>query len=184
MTKVTINKSFTEVFEEIKNSITLSKKGKPIVSFSRGDFDKLTKAFLNEINYKVETVSNKANEIVTKEVFPVQLFRNMIKTILLDFGVDAQEAQRVVESYEFRNTDGFYEVCSEIIYKYADTGRKFDFIPKADFNGSIVLKDVAEFVGEYTNIQDGTKINIRKEAHKLLKAKSRCPKGKKHRINT
>jgi len=181
MAKVT--KSFTEVFEEIKNGITLSKKGKPIVSFSRGDFDKLTKAFLNEIDYKVESVSTKGNELVTKEVFPVQLFRNMIKTILLDFGVDKQEAQRIVESYEFRNTDGLYEVCSELIYKYVDAGRKFDFIPKEDFNGSIVLKDVSEFVGQYTNIQDGQKISIRKEAHKLLKAKSRCPKGKKHKVN-
>jgi len=176
-------KSFTEVFDEIKNANKVSKKGKPIVSFSRGDFDRLTKAFLNEINYKVESVSIKANEPVTKEVFPVQLFRNMIKTVLIDFGVDKQEAQRVVESYEFRNTEGVYEVCSELIYKYVDAGRKFDFIPKEDFNGSIILKDVAEFVGEYTNIQDGKKISIRKEAHKLLKTKSRCPKGKKHKVD-
>ena len=182
MSEVVVQKSFSEVFEEIKAGITKSKKkGKPIIAFSKPDFDKLAKAFLNDFNYTTGVVSAKADTIVTKEVMPVQMFR--AKTILMDFGVDSQEVQKVLDTYQFRNIDGMYEVCSELIYNYIKAGRKFDFMPKDDFNGGVLLKHMDGFVGEYTDITTKQKIKVRKEGHNLLKMRSKCPAWKKHRVS-
>jgi len=177
-------KSFSEVFAEIKANVSVSKKGKPVRSFSRSDFDKLAKAWLNEVGYKVEAVSTKDGELVKKDVFPVQEFRNMLKVILQDFGVDKQAAAKVLDaSYEIRNVDGMYEICSELPYVYMDAGKKFDFIPRENFIGSMLLDEVGESVGEFTDIRSKEKIHVQKKAHKILQKKSKCPKWLKSKVN-
>lgn len=175
-------KTFEEVFNEIKGNVTLSKKGKIVKSFSRTDFDKLAKAFLNTPGYTVTAIGTKEGEVVEKEIKPVEKFRGMIQAILKDFGVDKQEAARVLEdSYEIKNIDGMYEVCSELIYKYLDAGKKFDFITQNDFLGSLTVDEVAETVGTFRNIRTKEEIKIKKKAHKVLKHKSKCPKWLKER---
>lgn len=168
-------KTFQEVFDEIKNNISTSKKGKPIKTFSRSDFDALAKAFLNEIDYKAEVAGTKEGKIVTNDVFPVKEFRSMLATILKDFGVDAAERERILTNYEIRNVNGLYEVCSELIYKYMEAGKKFDFMPKTDFQGSLTVKDVPKTTGTYRDITTKEEISITREAHKILERKSKCP---------
>lgn len=168
-------KTFKEVFDEIKNNISVSKKGKPIKTFSRSDFDKLAKAFLNEIGYEVDAISTKNGEVVTTKVYPVKEFRSMLATILKDFGVDAAEREKILNGYEIKNVDGLYEVCSELIYKYIEAGKKFDFVPKMDFQGSLTLKEVPKMTGTYRDILTKEEIDITKEAHKILERKSKCP---------
>jgi hypothetical protein len=176
-------KTFKEVFDGIKSNVTVSKKGKPVKSFSRSDFDRLAKAFVNEVGYTTEVVGTKDGEMVTKEVNPVEKFRGMLKVILQDFGVDKQEAQKIMDSYEIRNVDGLYELTSELVYQYINAGKKFDFMPKKDFVGSMSLKDVAAAEGLFTDIRTKEKISIKKEAHKLLEKKSKCPKWLKSKKN-
>jgi hypothetical protein len=176
-------KSFQEVFNEIRSNVTMSKKGKPVKSFSKSDFDRLAKAFLNERGYKTEVVGTKEGSMVTKEVLPVDEFRGMIKIILQDFGVDKQEAQKMIDSYEIHNVDGLYELCSELLYQYMNAGKKFDFMPKKDFVGSMSIKEVAAAEGLFTDIRTKEKITIKKEAHKLLEKKSKCPKWLKSKKN-
>lgn len=176
-------KTFTEVFEEIKANVSVSKSGKPVRSFSRSDFDKLAKAYLNTVDYKIESVAVKDGELVTKEIEPVKALRGMIQRILLDFGVDKQEAARVMsEAYEIRNVDGIYELCSELIYKYMEAGKKFDFIPRMDFVGSLTLKEVGDTITEHKDIRTGEKIKVEKKAHKVLDKKSKVPKWLKKRV--
>lgn len=174
-------KSFQEVFDEIKNNISVSKKGKPIKTFSKSDFDTMAKAFLNEIGYKTEVASIKEGKLVKNEVFPVKEFRTMLATILKDFGVDAAERERVLSTYEIKNVNGLYEVCSELIYKYIEAGKKFDFMPKSDFKGSLLLKDVPKTTGTFRDIGSDKEISIMKEAHKILERKSKCPEYLKKR---
>jgi hypothetical protein len=181
-----MSKTFKEVFDEISSNITMSKKGKPVKSFSRADFDKLAKAFLNDTGYKTEVAGLKGGELTLKEVMPVAEFRNMLKVILKDFGVDNAAAAPIIDKYEIRNVDGFYEVCSELIYQYMVAGKKFDFMTKSDFKGSMSIDDVGESVSKYKKIkkkgEEGLPdefITVSKKAHKILNKKSKCPSWKK-----
>jgi hypothetical protein len=177
-----MTKTFNEVFEEIKSNVSVSASGKPVKSFSRSDFDKLAKAFVNTPEYTLEAVSLKGGELVKKEIKPVLDFRGMIQRILLDFGVDKQEAARILdETYEIRNVDGMYELCSELVYQYANAGKKFDFITREDFAGSILLKDVAAGVSKHKDIRTGAEFEVEKKAHKVLEKKSKVPKWLKNR---
>jgi hypothetical protein len=176
-------KNFTEVFDEIKANVSTSASGKPVKSFSRSDFDKLAKAYLNTPDYKLEAVALKAGELVKKELEPVKALRGMIQRILLDFGVDKQEAARILDaSYEIRNVDGIYELCSELVYQYANAGKKFDFITREDFAGSVLLKDVAAAVSKHKDIRTGEEFEVAKKAHKVLEKKSKVPKWLKDRV--
>lgn len=175
------NKTFNEVFEEIRASLTVSKKGKPVKSFSRADFDKLAKAFLNTPDYTIQAAIVKDGQLSSKEIKPVELFRGMIQRILIEFGVDKQEAAKVMNETEFKNVDGLYEVVSELIYQYMNAGKKFDFISREDFTGSLSLKEITETISTHKDIRTGEEFKVEKKAHKLLEKKSKCPKWLKKR---
>lgn len=73
-----MKKTFKEVLDEIKAGVTVTEKGKVKKTFSRTDFDKLAVAFLNETGHTVEVASTKDGKMVTKEVKPIALYRNMV----------------------------------------------------------------------------------------------------------
>lgn len=178
-------KSFEEVFNEIKANISVSSTGKTIKTFSRSDFDKMAKAFVNDVNYTTETVSMKNGKLEKKEVKPVEKFRGMIKAVLKDFGVDAQEAEAIMsDTKEIKSVDGLYELVSELVYRYMEAGKKFDFMPKEDFVGSLSLDSKDEDEKEYRNIKDpdGPGIKVKKKKHKVLNKHSKCPKWLKERM--
>lgn len=178
-----MSKTFTEVFTEIKEGLSISAKGKPVKTFSRSDFDKLAKAFLNDVNYSTEVYSTRNGEVQTKTVNPVQGFRGMIQAILRDFGVDKAEAERVMDStYEIKNVNGLYEFVSELIYVYMDAGKKFEFMSKEDFIGNISLDEVEETEKDYIIKKKDGSVNsykVAKQKHKVLNKKSKCPQWKK-----
>lgn len=170
-------KTFQEVFNEIKSEITTGRSGKPVKSFSKSAFDKLAKAMVNEVDYTIEAVSIKNGEVQSKELKPVQMYRNVIKGILQDFGVDKQEATRILDSsYEIRSVDGLYELASELIYQYIDAGKKFDFVPRRDFTGSLSLREIDETVSEHKLINKEGTVKVKKEKHKVLEKKSKAPR--------
>lgn len=178
-----MSKTFTEVFDEIKANVSTSKTGKPVKSFSRSDFDRLAKAYVNQVDYTLESVGQRAGVLVRKEVKPVENLRGMLKRILLDFGVDKQEAERVMDaSYEIKNVDGIYELVSELTYKYIEAGKKFDFITREDFTGSLTLKELGETVSEHKSIATGEKFKVKKQSHRILEKKSKTPKWLKERV--
>lgn len=178
-------KNFYEVLAEIKAGAEASS----VKSFSKSDFEKLVRAFVNTPDYECEIVKTKNGEMVKSTVNPVANFRGMIRTILKDFGVDKAEAEKVMTEYEIRTCD-MYEFVSEIIYKYMEAGKKFDFINKEDFSGSMSLKFVEEEEKEYTEIRKKDAdpsvplktFKQRKKAHKVLEKKSKCPKWLKERV--
>jgi hypothetical protein len=170
-------KTFQEVFNEIKSNVSLSKKGKQIKSFSKTDLDKLGKALLNELEYKTEIVKSKGGELIKEEILPVKKLREgFIKAFLVGVGIDKAEAEKLSQTYQFDNVDGLYEFCSEWITASLEAGKKFEFLPKYDFAGSISMKDVGPSESSYKNIRTKEDLTIRKEAHKLLEKKSKCPK--------
>lgn len=181
-------KTFDEVFNEIKSSVSVTKSGKIKKTFSYTDFNRLLKAFLNDPEYTTKVASTKDGEVVYKEVKPVEQFRGMIKRVLVDFGVDKQEAENISTSYQFTNVDGLYEVMSEIIYQYMLADKKFDFMTKERFAGSLTVKSVDKAVGTYRSIRkkgDKTppeEFQVETDQHFVLEKKSKAPKWLKKKF--
>lgn len=174
---------FDGIFGEIKT------KANGSTLFNKGEYDKLALGMLNDTEYTVDVVTKRREDgIETKTINPGQQFRNgFIKPILKDFGVDKIEAERI-NDYEFNKIDGLYELQNEINFKYMETGRKLDFLPKEDFVGGMTLTDVQPFEKEYKKVKKSKDdpdefVNIRKEAHRVLTAKSKTPKNKRKNID-
>lgn len=161
--------NFTEVLNEIKEAAKGNK-----VTFSRTDFERLAKAYVNDVDYKAVSYSPAG----ATEIESVKELRGMIKRILRDFGVDAQEAERIMTSeYQIKNVDGIYELCSELVYQYVAAGKKFSFMSKEDFEGSILLEEIGESEQVTKGVgEDAGEFLVTKKAHKKLKVKSSCPK--------
>lgn len=174
-------KTFDEVYKEISSSVYVTKSGKPKKTFSKTDFDSLAKALLNTPDFKSTYYGTKAGEVTTKDVYPVKQYRESLKRILVDYGVDSQEAAKFVSDYTFTNVDGLYEFISEILYQYMDAGKKFDFPTREDFKASITIKNVEESEGVYSAIAKKDDPNppeqfkIKTKKHKVLEKKSKAP---------
>ena len=110
MEEILIMKTFDEVFNEIKGNVSVGKNGKVKKTFSRTDFDTLLKAMINDPEYTATYCGTKGGEMVTKEVKPVTMFRESLKRVLTNFGVDSQDAEKIVKDYKFTNVDGWYEI--------------------------------------------------------------------------
>lgn len=174
-------KTFDEVFNEIKGNVSVGKNGKVKKTFSRTDFDALLKAMLNETDYTAEYCGTKNGDLVKKEVKPVKMFRESLKRVLVNFGVDSQDAEKIVNDYKFTNVDGWYELMSEVIYRYMDANKKFDFPTREDFKASISIKNVDKAVGTYSSIKKKGEngptetFKIETKSHKVLEKKSKAP---------
>ena len=174
-------KTFDEVFNEIKSNVSVGKNGKVKKTFSRADFDTLLKAMVNDVEYTTTYCGTKNGELVKKEVQPVKMFRESLKRVLTNFGVDSNDAEKIVSEYKFTNVDGWYELMSEIIYRYMEADKKFDFPTREDFKGSISMKNVDEAVGTYSSIKKKGEtgpvdtFKIETKSHKILEKKSKAP---------
>lgn len=176
-------KTFTEMMAELAENVKVTAKGKEKKNFSRASFDDLFTAFLNENDYETEVVTLKGGELDRKTIKPVAEFRKVFYNTLLDFGVDKQEAQKILDgSYQFSKTPGAYEFTSEIMENYLKH-KKFNFLSKEDLNASISLETVDEGVKEsrIPNSDEKVKHNIKK--HRKIKASSKAPKWAKIKID-
>lgn len=172
-----MSKGFKELKKEIREEIN---KGEKKRTHSKNDFNKFAKAYVNDVDhvsYKVKGVDE--NGAPVKEEFkPVQDYRKGLKKVLADFGVDKQEAEKIMNDYQFKNVDGLYEFVSELLYEYMETGKKFQFVPKEDFNGSMWVDEDAgdDDWKEYRNpSKPGESVFTKRKPHKVLNRKSTCP---------
>lgn len=172
-----MSQTFNEVFEEIKASIAVEDGKKKKRGFSRTEFNRLAKAFVNDHNFTSTRAKTKGGVMVEEEIMPVKEFRKMLETMLKDFGVDKQEAAAVLDTYEFKKFDGMYEFCSELIYQYMNTGKRFDFVPKVDWNTTLWIDEVEECESYHINPKDpkGPKKKVKKQKHRVTGKKSKCP---------
>ena len=102
----------------------------------------------------------------------------MIMKILLDFGVDKQEAERILTNdYQFKDLSALYEVSSELILNYAGTGKKFNFITKPDLQVSLLIDDYDEEVKltKRPGAPDEEAREVLYKKHRKAKLESTCP---------
>lgn len=170
---------------EVLQEMSASKKENGTFSYNRfnkKNFEKLMKAMLNDPNFKTEVARAKNGELDSVEELEVSKeFRKFCKRIIEKAGVDKAESERILsEEFQFDNVSGLYEFFATALYLYIEKGNRFDFIPKKDFKGSIILKEVKkssktsaahspqtrEYLGDF---------EVTKDAHKVLSVKSSCP---------
>lgn len=168
-------KKYNELVEEVRNE--LANGGKR--SFSRELFNDLTLAYMNDVeNNKTTIAKTKNGEMVTEEINVPANFRKMIYKILLDFGVDKQEAERIMTNdYQFKDLNALYEVASETILNYAGTGKKFNFITKPDLQVSLLIDDYEECVkiNKRPGASDDEAKQVLYQKHRKCKVESTAP---------
>ncbi|HAB65994.1 MAG TPA: hypothetical protein DCE23_01370 [Firmicutes bacterium] len=173
--------NFNNVFKELKNES--KKNGKR--SFNKTKFDEFALAMLNS-DVTTEVVKSRTDsDTTTVDVEVTKDFINgTIKPILKDFGIDNIEAE-TINNYEFKKVDGMYEFISELIYQWMETDKPFKFLPKEDFNGTLLLIDKDKCVKERKNTRsnDNTEtVTYEYDSHKVIKSKSSTPKNKRKKI--
>ena len=167
-------KTYNELVMEVKEE--LANGGKR--SFSRELFNELTKAYMNDIGNTTTIAKTKNGELVEEELNVPLNFRKMIMKILLDFGVDRQEAETILTNdYQFKDLSALYEVSSELILNYAGTGKKFNFITKPDLQCSLLIEDYEEEVKltKRPGASDDEAHEVLYKKHRKAKVSSTCP---------
>ena len=167
-------KTYMELVEEVKNE--LANGGKR--SFSRELFNELTTAYLNDVENTVTIAKTRNGELVEEELNVPMNFRKMVMKILLDFGVDKQEAEKILTNdYQFKDLSALYEVSSELIMNYAGTGKKFNFIAKPDMQCSLLIDDYEEEVKltKRPGAPDEEAKEVLYKKHRKVKVESTCP---------
>ena len=153
-------------------------------TFSKETFLELSKAYLNDVNNVAKTIKVKGDKIEESEISVVDDYRKMIEKILIDFGVDKQEASKIrTNEYQFTNVDALYPLCSELIYNYIDTGKKFTMLQKYDCVASFTLNEYDEEVK--MNKAPGSDADPKPTKygkHKKVKVDSNCPAWLKETI--
>lgn len=156
--------------------------------FNKKNFEKLMKAMLNDPEFETEVAHVKKGELDSVEKIRVtEGFRKFCKKILEKFGVDKSESGRVLTSdFTFDSTEGLYEFFATAIYLYIDNGNRFDLLPKKDFKGSLMIKNVAKSTKVTSAHSPQTRdylgdFETTKEPHKVLVVKSSCPSYLKSR---
>ena len=106
-------KTYKELRDEIKAK--MEEGGRR--TFSKEEFNDLTKAYLNDVDNKTTIVKKVGNEVTEQDIYPVLDFRKrFLFNLLTDFGVDKQEAAKVMTNdYKLKNTEALYPIASEII---------------------------------------------------------------------
>lgn len=176
-----------EVLEEI--SAKRGDNGKlKLNRFNKKNFEKLMKAMLNDVDFTAKVAKVKGDTFEIEEVAVSKEFRKFVKKLVEKAGVDKTESERIMTSeFTIDNVSGLYEFFASALYTFIESGNRWDFMPTADFKGSIAIKEVGkssktaaaknpqtkEFLGNYETT---------KEAHKELAVKSGCPSYLKSRI--
>ena len=180
---------FNELFDMLKseNNEKISKKEtkKGTLPFSKGKFATVAHGLLNDPDYEVEIVKTKNNEFVTETITPIKDFRkNMIEKVLLDNGIDKQQASQAAAKYTYsvKQAECMYPIISESIDQFMRLGHSFRFLDKNDFSGSISMNDVEGSEKTYRNPNKGTEVTTRIDPHKVIVKKGGAPKCRKHRV--
>ena len=174
---------FADKKKEIYES-SLDKDGKVRRTCSKSQFNELATTLLNDPDYEEKTVRVQKGEKVEVVSHPVaDLRKKMIGGIAKDAGLDAADASKLIENHQF-DTLPLYPVFAAALEGYLEAGKTFAFIPREDMQGSIMIEDKPEDTKTYkVPGKEGVTTTSIYGAHRKYKVKSKCPAGKRTKIN-
>lgn len=172
-------------YELLKEQITEKVKEAGGSRHSKSDLTQMTHTLLNTPDQEVTTYLKEVNEPVTSK--PVQRYRETLKPVLKQFGVDDAEMDKI-QSVKFSkdHAEAFNDLACQVVKDYTGTGRKL-ILPVNDKDEAqmeiqqvtkpekeeATKKPVKKDDGTYESVPTG---KIRKtKAHKEMKVSNKVP---------
>lgn len=172
-------------FAEAKKAIEekyKSKDGKVRKTWNRQEFNEIATAIMNDPDYTSVAYTVKGDDLVetqTKEV--ADLRKVMIGSVAKATGADSAEVTKLINEHEFP-TLPIAGVVADMITEYLETGKAFAFPRKKDLQGSIIIESKEETT-KTKNVPNGSgTATSHYAAHRVYKAKSKCPSNLKNRV--
>lgn len=168
-------------FKEIVKDVQENSKMK---NFSSTLHNKMLTAFMNDPDFISEDIKLSPSKMeklkVQKKV--VKEFRKSMRDVLVEFGLDKNDAERVVENYKFKKkfSKALYEMYHEYVYQYLKTGKKLNLFSKDDIKASIYIKSRDKNTRPVFILKDGKRVStgnqVTHESYFALGQSSGCPK--------
>ena len=149
--------------------------------FSKSTFQEIMVNYLNDDEYESHVMKIKGDNAIKVKEYPVKKFRKILYNVLIDFGVDPDDAKAIKKEYKFKNKtiDGMYEFISDFLYFYLNSGKRLNLFDKEDSVASIIFKDVEAEKNKKRKLKGAEIDPVDIEQHRVVKVKSSVPKWKK-----
>ena len=172
-------------YEKLKEDIAAKVQAAGGTRYSKSDLTQMTMSMLNAPDYEVNNyIDNGETPVVTK---PVERYRNSLKPMLKQFGVDAAELDKV-QTVQFTkdHAEAVNDMAMQIVKDYTSTGRKLILPINAPDEAQMEISQqvVAEkeestkkitetSPGVYEQVPTGKKKKTKK--HKRMKVSNKVP---------
>lgn len=113
-------KKYTDILSELEKGSETSRR------FSRGDYVDLTQGLLNSPETEITHYSNPSQEKPTAVVKkPAQAYRDSLKEVLGQFGVDKAEAEKINDvEFSKKHAEALIDVAQTVQHDYIASGKK------------------------------------------------------------
>jgi len=174
-------------YSDLINEITEKVKANGSSSHSTTDLNQMAYAMINSPGHAVQVnVGREAPEFV--EATPVKRYRDALKPVLKQFGIDREEANRI-DDLPFTKEHGaaIANLSVNLVKDYIGTGRKLTFpittpnesrmsISQTEVDTKVteprrITKDPV--TGEYSAVPTGKKVTTKK--HQAIKSSNKVP---------
>lgn len=155
--------------------------------FNKKKFNEHMLNLFNDPNFKFEISKFSHDGVKLVEIMPSKEFRSWCRKLLIQTGMDKDEAGKVLkEDFKMDTANGLYDFFVAAMYTYMEEGNKFDLLSKNDFKGSVYLSKVPKTKkkSKYYSPKDRSYVGefeTETEPFVKLKASSECPKYLKKR---
>lgn len=176
--------SYKEICDKLTDSTKQSKR------FSKGDFVELTTGLLNESGHEVSYYTNPSGEqAVAVKKDPVRAYRESLKPILNEFGVDKSEQEKIFDvEFTKKQAEALIDVAQVAQHDYMATGKKLR-LPQLSANETTVTLEqqtLPEKVEATKKIEDGKSVptgkTIRTQERVVTKAGNKVPAWMKSEV--
>lgn len=151
-------------------------------TWSKSYFVDLLTDYINEPEFEshvIEMQKDDAGKEVAKAVksYPIKKFRKTLKNILMDFGVDATDAEKIVTDYKFKKKDveTMYDFMTDFIYLYLESGRKLQLFKKEDAALALIMEEKDPYEKDFEGNEKRAASHVKYKKHKKVRAESKCP---------
>lgn len=170
-------KSYQDVLKDLEKGSKTSRR------YSKGDYVELTQSLLNTPETEVTHYTNPSAEkptTLTKK--PAQAYRESLKDVLNQFGVDKAEAEKINDiEFSKKHAEAMVDVVQTVQHDYIASGKKLR-LPQMRANETVVTLEQAtlpEKIEATKKIVDGQSVptgkTVKTEEREVMKSKNKVP---------
>ena len=183
-----MSKKLKNQYNELCSQITEKVKKNGSSSYSKSDLVAMTQSLLNTPEHEVEVfIKNGDKEPTTVVTKPVEKYRESLKPVLKQFGIDKEELNKLQSvTFTKEHAEAVSELAGVIVKDYTGTGRKFKFPITSLTEGEMSISQVTigdkttdtrkiskKPNGEYESLPTGKRVKTKE--HTALKASNKIP---------